>query len=273
MSPHRAMNGVEAMQDYQAAYDALSVVGLAGDVLHGSLDDGINAAVECRDRWADSEQNALHWIGRDFAEETISFAKLRDQSARFAGLLRARGIGRGDVVGGLLPRIPELFVVALGVWRAGAIYQPLFTAFGPAAIASRVTSAGGSLAKLIVTDEANRPKLDDLANCPPVLVVDRGRPDTGDFKTTLAAQSPDFAPMMMRGNDPFLLLFTSGTTGSPKGVNYPLRLLLPIAVYMRSRHRSSPPGSLLERRRSRLGLRHALHRGGAIAARPCHYLL
>jgi acetyl-CoA synthetase len=83
--------------------------------------------------------------------------------------------------GALLPRIPELLVVALGAWRVGAIYQPLFTAFGPAAIESRVTSAGGSHAKLIVTDEANRPKLNGLENCPPMLLV-------GDeFSAALAA--------------------------------------------------------------------------------------
>ena len=221
------------MRDYQAAYDGLSLPGLAGDVLQGSLDDGINAAIECCDRWTEDGRIALNWIGQDFVEEAVTFATLRDQSARFAGLLRARGIGRGDVVGGLLPRIPELLMVALGAWRAGAIYQPLFTAFGPAAITSRVTSAGGSQAKLIVTDAANRPKLDDVANCPPVLVVDRGRANPGDFEATLAAQSPDFAPVMLCGTDPFIILFTSGTTGSPKGVRYPLRLLLPTAVYMR----------------------------------------
>jgi len=221
------------MRDYQDAYRELSVPVLAREVLHGSLDDGINAAIECCDRWADDGRVALNWIGRDFAEETVTFATLRDQSTRFANLLRARGIGRGDVVGGLLPRIPELLVVALGAWRAGAIYQPLFTAFGPAAIASRVTSAGGSQAKLIVTDAANRPKLDDIENCPPVLLVDHGRTDPGDFAAALAAQSSDFAPVMLRGNDPFILLFTSGTTGSPKGVRWPMRMLLPISIYIR----------------------------------------
>ncbi len=216
------------MRDYQDAYDAFSLSELARELLHGSLEEGLNAAIECCDRWAAGGRVALNWIGKDFAAEPVTFETLREQSCRFANLLRARGIGQGDVVGGLLPRIPELLVVMLGTWRAGAIYQPLFTAFGPAAIASRVTSAGGSQAKLIVTDEANRPKLDGIANCPPVLLVDQG-----EYASALAAQSSEFAPVMLRGGDPFVILFTSGTTGSPKGVRWGLKMLLTTAIYMR----------------------------------------
>jgi acetyl-CoA synthetase len=223
----------EATRDYRDACRKLSVPGLARDFLRGDLDAGISAAVECCDRWAEGGRVALNWIGKDFAGDTLTFEALRDQSSRFANLLRSRGIGKGDVVAGLLPRIPELLLVVLGVWRVGAIYQPLFTAFGPAAIASRVTSASGSQAKLIVTDETNSAKLDGLENCPSVLLVDRGRTDPGEFAAALAAQSPDFAPLMLRGNDPFVMLFTSGTTGSPKGVRWPLRLLLHTALYMR----------------------------------------
>ena len=161
------------MGDYRDAYRHFSVQQLAREVLHGSLADGVNAAVECCDRWAEGGRVALNWISKDFAGESVTFEVLRQQSARFANLLRARGIGKGDVVGGLLPRLPELLVVALGTWRIGAIYQPLFTAFGPAAIASRVTAPGGSHAKLIVTDAANRTKLDGLENCPPLLLEPR----------------------------------------------------------------------------------------------------
>jgi acetyl-CoA synthetase len=215
------------MGDYRDAYRHFSVQELAREVLRADLADGVNAAVECCDRWADGGRVALNWISKDFAEKSLTFEALSEQSARFANLLAARGIGKGDVVGGLLPRIPELLVVALGAWRIGAIYQPLFTAFGPAAIASRVTAPGGSHAKLIVTDAANRSKLDGLENCPPLLLV-------GDaFSAALAAQSPDCAPVMLRGEDPFVILFTSGTTGSPKAVRWPLRLLLNIAIYMR----------------------------------------
>jgi acetyl-CoA synthetase len=221
------------MRDYETAYRDFSLAALEQEILHGSFAEGVNACVECCDRWAADDRVALDWFGRDFSQETSTFRDLQSASARFANLLRSKGIGRGDIVAALLPRIPELLVVVLGTWRAGAVYQPLFTAFGPAAIESRVTASGGSGAKLVVTDAANRGKLDDVRNCPPVLLVDRGQPGVTEFASALDAQHDTFEPVMLRGDDPFVVLFTSGTTGSPKGVLYPLRLLLPVAVYMR----------------------------------------
>ncbi|MGP0057687.1 MAG: AMP-binding protein [Beijerinckiaceae bacterium] len=229
----RGNGGALTMRDYATAYRDFSLAELERQVLQGSLANGVNACIECCDRWAANGRVALDWFARDFSQESLTFHDLQLASARFANLLRARGIGRGDVVAALLPRIPELLVVVLGTWRAGAVYQPLFTAFGPAAIESRVTASGGSQAKLIVTDAANLAKLDAVPNCPPVLMVDRGQTGAGAFAAALAAQPAEFAPVMLSGDDPFVVLFTSGTTGSPKGVLYPLRMLLPVAVYMR----------------------------------------
>ncbi len=215
------------MRDYLEAVQGFSATALAQQTLQGSLETGLNACVECCDRWAADGAIALEWFGATGARRTITFAQLRDDSARFANHLRSRGIGAGDVVAGLLPRIPELLTVVLGTWRAGAAYQPLFTAFGPAAVESRVTAPGGSQAALVVTDATNLPKLQDVPGCPPTLVV-------GDaLAQALAAQSTDFAPVLRTGADPFVVLFTSGTTGKPKGVRYPLALLLPVASYMR----------------------------------------
>lgn len=80
-----------------------------------------------------------------------------------------------------MPRTPELLVTILGAWRLGAVYQPLFTAFGPKAIEHRVATAGS---KVLVTDAANRDKLDELAD--PPLAVTVGGPKgqgirRGDF--------------------------------------------------------------------------------------------
>ena len=214
------------MRDYFEAVRNFSAAELEKKVLQGSLSTGVNACVECCDRWAKDGTVALEWYGASGERKTVTFAQMRADSARFANYLKSRGIGTGDVVAGLLPRIPDLFTVILGAWRIGALYQPLFTAFGPAAVESRVTAEGGSKAKLIVTDTANLPKLKDVPDCPPTLVVGDG------FAETLAKQSTDFAPVMMKGSDPFVVLFTSGTTGKPKGVRYPLSLLLPVASYM-----------------------------------------
>ena len=85
------------MRDYLDACRSLSVPELAREVLDGSLDGGISAAVECCDRWALNGRVALYWTGKDFAEKTVTFETLREQSSRFANLLRARGIGQGDV--------------------------------------------------------------------------------------------------------------------------------------------------------------------------------
>src|SRR5690606_19097626 len=95
---------------------------------------------------------------------------LARRSAQFARLLQARGVQPGDRVAGLLPRIPELLIVLLGTLRAGAVYQPLFTAFGPKAIEHRLRASG---AKLVLTDIQNRAKLDEVADCPPVLRIAR----------------------------------------------------------------------------------------------------
>ena len=140
------------MRDYSEAVKNFSFTELEKAVLEGSLSTGFNACIECCDRWSKDSAVALEWYGASGNRKTVTFAQLRDDSSRFAHYLKSRGIGPGDVVAGLLPRIPDLITVIFGAWRIGALYQPLFTAFGPAAVESRVTAQGGSKAKLIVTD-------------------------------------------------------------------------------------------------------------------------
>lgn len=200
------------------------------NLLHGSLNDGINVCVECCDRHIDATHPAIIWESADGTSGTMTFAELQRQSARFANLLQTNGIGAGDRVSGMLPRVPELVVVIMGTFRAGAIYQPLFTAFGPKAIEHRLSVSG---AKLVVTDTANRAKLDDIGNCPVVATI--GDPASGDidFNASMTQHADTFEPVMRRGEDNFLIMSTSGTTGAPKGVNVPINALPSFAAYMK----------------------------------------
>lgn len=199
----------------------------------GDFETGLNACYECCDRYAGSNKVALYWEDKDGRSATYTFDELQALSARFANFLRERGIGPGDRVAALLPRVPELFVVVLGTWRAGAIYQTLFTAFGPKAIEYRLERSG---AKLVVTDLANRPKLEGIAGLPQIMTIigDGDTPPEGDlhFWNEVNCQPETFEPVMLKGDDPFLLLFTSGTVGLAKGVAVPLKALLSMMAYM-----------------------------------------
>lgn len=224
---------VPAYDDFMATFRAEDVAAM----LSGDPATGLNVCVECCDRHADADGDrvALYWEGADGDSSVHTFADLRDGAARFANFLKAQGIGPGDRVAVMLPRIPELMVAALGVWRAGAVYTPMFTAFGPKAIEYRLER---SAAKLIVTDPTNRPKLDGIADTPPIMVAAR-KPDDAiapgdlEFHDQLAAQKPAFEPVLRGADDPFLLMFTSGTVGSPKGVAVPHKALLSFIAYMK----------------------------------------
>ena len=227
----RAADGAPSHEDFMAAFRAEDVAAS----LSGDPGTGINVCVECCDRHAGGGRVALYWEGVDGSREVHTFARLQEQAACFANVLDAHGIGAGDRVAVMLPRIPELMVVALGAWRVGAVYAPMFTAFGPKAIEYRLER---SEAKLVITDPANREKLDEVACVPPVMVVARKPDDTVaagdlDFHREMRSREPTFAPVLRGADDPFLLLFTSGTAGSPKGVAVPHKALPSFVAYMR----------------------------------------
>jgi acetyl-CoA synthetase len=91
----------------------------------GDTGSGINAAVRCCDRYRGSDRTALYWCNKSGRRTEYTFEQLHDLSDRFSQVLRDLGVGVGDKVAGLLPRIPELVATVLAVWRLGAVYQPL----------------------------------------------------------------------------------------------------------------------------------------------------
>ena len=165
------------MRDYLTAMNDFEYPRTVMDALHGQL-TALNACVECCDRHALPGRIALFWEGRDASSATYTFTELQDKSARFANFLLAQGVTQGDKVAGLLPRNVELLIVVLAAWRIGAIYQPLFTAFGPKAIEHRLNSSG---AALVITDGTNRFKLNEVSDCPPVVTVAGAKGQGDDF--------------------------------------------------------------------------------------------
>lgn len=226
-----AMSG--ELPDYTTFSEHFRLADLAGEFA-GDFATGINAAVECCDRHCTPGRVALYWESQNGQSSQMSFEELRERSSQFAHFLVSLGVKPGDRIAGLLPRVPELLVVIVGAWRAGAVYQPLFTAFGPKAIEYRV---GSSEARLIVTDSANRHKLDDVKDCPPVMTVARAPHHAQvadyDFHASLPKYATSFEPVPRTGEDACMMLFTSGTTGLAKGVAVPHKALMAIHMYMR----------------------------------------
>jgi acetyl-CoA synthetase len=186
---------------------------------------GLNIAHEAVDRHAGGPRagrTALRFLGRDRAARDVSYAELSELSSRFANALRALGVGKGDRVFALAGRIPELYVAALGALKNGSVFCPLFSAFGPEPIRTRL--ARGDARVLVTSAALYARKVAALREALPalqhVLLTDCGAgpvPGTRDLAELLAAASPRFEIPPTDPDDMALLHFTSGTTGAPKG--------------------------------------------------------
>ena len=162
---------------------------------------------------------------------TYTFSELDVLSAQLAEGLTTLGVGPGDRVAALLPKGLELTLTALATWRLGAVYVPLFTAFGNEAVSYRLKD---SKTKVVVTDGNNRSKLPASAAEPLSAIVMINDTDMGDIPfQSLLASSPRTGWIPRNGDDAMILLYTSGTTGQPKGVVVPIWALAAFEGYMR----------------------------------------
>ena len=203
--------------------------------LDDHADGRLNAFEACCGRHLREGRGATTALVHEDAEgrvTTLSYAKLATASERLAGWFADQGLGEGDRIAGMLPRTPALLIAVLAAWRIGAVYQPLFTAFGPDSVGYRLARAG---TRLVITDCANRAKFDGLADCPPVLAVggvDAAHGVDHDWAAALAHAPIATPPPRQAPDAPFLQMFTSGTVGKPKGVAVPLSALPAFALYM-----------------------------------------
>jgi acetyl-CoA synthetase len=204
------------MPDYDAFRTSFSWEAARAE-LAGPPGGGINICHEVVDRHAAdpaaAHRVALRCLRRGGAVRDITYGELARQTSRFANLLAGLGVKKGDRVFGLAGRVPELYIAALGSLKAGAVFCPLFSAFGPEPILTRLRLGE---AKVLVTTEALydrkvagiRDQVPSLAH-----IVRIG----ADWDDRMAGMSDSFATVQTMPEDMALLHFTSGTTGQPKG--------------------------------------------------------
>ena len=211
--------------DYEKTYAEFS-----WDQIQRELDGlpnggGINIAHEAVDRHANGplrDKLALRWLGKDGEVMDFTYGDLKEQTNRFANVLRSFGVQKGDRVAVLAGRIPELYVAALGALKNVSVFCPLFSAFGPEPIYQRLMRGE---AKVLVTTKLQYKKKiveiwDRLPDLQAILIADSDQ-DLGErvfsLPRLMAQASPEFTIPPTDPEDMSCLHFTSGTTGMPKG--------------------------------------------------------
>jgi acetyl-CoA synthetase len=188
----------------------------------GKLNAGYNAI----DRHLhDGRRNkvALYAVGAHNKIEKYTFQDIYELSNKVGNALRSLGVERGDRVFVFLPRVPELYTATVAIAKIGAIAGPLFSAFGPDALRDRLLDGQ---AKILITNPALKPKIDEIRDQLPdleyVIVVgahkDKLKPGELSYEELMAEASDKLECEQTDPEDPLYLLYTSGTTGKPKGV-------------------------------------------------------
>ncbi|MFE6997449.1 acetate--CoA ligase [Microbacterium sp. NPDC057659] len=209
------------------------------------FDDGeLNVAYNCLDRHVEAgigDRVAIHWEGEPGDSRSITYAELTDEVKRTANVLADLGVGHGDRVAIYLPMIPEAVISMLAVARLGAIHSVVFGGFSADSLRSRIDDAG---AKLVITADggyrkgkvsALKPAVDlsladrngegEQQTVEHVLVVKRGGNEVDWVEgrdiwwhDVVPAASADHEAQAFEAETPLFILYTSGTTGKPKGI-------------------------------------------------------
>ena len=176
----------------------------------------LNIAHNCLDRWAESDRVACIWEGENGATRSVTFREIREEAGRVANGLRALGLTAGDRVAMCMPMVPEILSILYGCLQAGLTVVPIFAGFGAGAIATRLQDSG---ARVLFTADSleRRGKLIPLASKMPPFAGDTIVLRTSSWDDFLAAQTPASPTLSLDSEARAFILYTSGTTGKPKG--------------------------------------------------------
>ena len=188
-----------------------------------------NIGVDVCDRWAEKEPGRLAILHAraDGRDEQVTYGWLRETSNRLANALQANGIKCGDRVAILLPQLPEVAAIHIAIYKLGGVALPLAVLFGTEALSYRLENSD---AAALITNARGAERIAEIRKDLPALKLVLSLDGAGDgalaLADVLAKASTDFSPVDTSADDPAMMVYTSGTTGQPKGALHGHRVLI-----------------------------------------------
>ena len=215
----RAAAAMPEPDETRQSFDWTDAMALLDGLPHG----GLNIGYEAVDRHVANEHGAdvaMRWFGKDGNKRELTYADMAALSSRFANVLAAHGLKKGDSLFALMGRVPELYAAAVGTLKSGMVFTPLFSAFGPEPIRTRMEIGEANV--LLTTASIYKRKIatwrDEIPSLKLVLIAGDDAPEgCVALGPALDEAADTFEVVRTEPEDPALIHFTSGTTGKPKG--------------------------------------------------------